>query len=726
MQCSNDESVSQENHNHFPTKEKISKLPEDGGEEFNRLVFEQSPYLLQHASNPVDWYAWGEEAFKKAAEEDKPIFLSIGYSTCHWCHVMAHESFEDSTVAALMNAAFVNVKVDREERPDIDQIYMSVCQAMTGSGGWPMTIIMTPDKKPFFAGTYFPKESRAQRIGMLDLVPRMEQAWKSERSKIVNTTEQVLDFLRDSSSIPTGDELDASLLEKTYSQLASRFDPTEGGFGSAPKFPSPHNLTFLLRYWYRTGEAKALEMVETTLQKMRLGGIFDHVGFGFHRYSTDPVWLLPHFEKMLYDQALLVIAYIETYQATGKQEYADTANEILTYILRDMTSPEGGFYSAEDADSEGEEGLFYLWKPEEIISILGKKEGEFFTKLLNLEEGGNFHDQSTQQKTGDSIAHLKKSLTVLAGELETSAGTLELRWEKARTKLFEEREKRIHPFKDDKILTDWNGLMIAAFAKAAQVLNNDDYSAAAKKATDFVFSKLRKKNGNLLKRYRQGEAALPAHSDDYAFMTWGLLELYEATFETRYLESAIELNNILLNNFWDKENGGLYFTSEDLNDELIVRPKEVYDGAIPSGNSVAALNLMRLSRLTGDETLAAKAIAIGKAFSQQVQRAPMGHTQLMSALDFWSNQSFEVVIVGEPGREDAQAMLQKLNTPFIPNKVVLFRPDGEAEHAITKIAPFTKYQNSLNGKATAFVCKNFTCNAPTTDVEKMMGLLAKK
>ncbi|MCG8606063.1 thioredoxin domain-containing protein [bacterium] len=728
MQLPNDESLSQEQHSSvsgrkpIPSSEELKKLPADGGPEYNRLVFQKSPYLLQHAGNPVDWYPWGEEAFERAAKEDKPIFLSIGYSTCHWCHVMEHESFEDEEVAKLMNNAFVCIKVDREERPDVDQIYMSVCQAMTGSGGWPLTIIMTPDKRPFFAGTYFPKTSRFQRMGMMELIPRIDELWKTQRNKLLQNAEQVVNFLQKNATTTSGDELTAEVLDTAFNQLIGRYDSTYGGFGSAPKFPSPHNFTFLLRYGLRTGEESARRMVENTLQQMRRGGIFDHVGFGFHRYSTDAQWLLPHFEKMLYDQATLAMAYVESYQATGKEEFAKTAREIFTYVLRDMTSPEGGFYSAEDADSEGEEGLFYLWKPEELKEILGENDGQLFITLFNVEEGGNFRDQGSGQKTGDSILHRKRSWAELAHEQNLSEEALRARWEKARKKLFQAREKRIHPLKDDKILTDWNGLMIAAFAKGAAALGEPEYAQAASRAADFIWEKLRNSDGKLLKRYRDGEASLPAHLEDYAFTVWGLLELYEATFATGYLQRAIELNSVLVEHFWDKQNGGFFFTADSLN-ELLVRTKEVYDGAIPSGNSVAALNLLRIGRITANTDLEKKAAQVGAAFSQQVSRAPIGHTQLMSAITFAVGPTYEVVVAGEIDKDDTKAMLAALQRAYFPNKVTVFRPTNSPTPDIVKIASYTEYQKSINGKATAYVCQNYACNAPTNEVQEMLKLL---
>ena len=704
----------------IPSPDELKKLPPNGGPEFNRLVFEQSPYLLQHAGNPVDWYPWGEEAFRKARDENKPIFLSIGYSTCHWCHVMERESFEDSEVAELMNATFINIKVDREERPDIDNIYMSVCQAITGSGGWPLTIVMTPDKQPFFAGTYFPKQDRFGRPGMLELVPRIRQAWQTRREELLDSAEKITAHVRSMGMRVAGAELGLDSLRSGYEQLAARYDTQHGGFGSAPKFPSPHNLTFLLRYWKRGGDVQALKMVEQTLQAMRAGGMYDHVGFGFHRYSTDAEWLVPHFEKMLYDQALLVIAYVEAYQATGKEEYARTAREILTYVLRDMTSPEGGFYSAEDADSEGLEGKFYLWTRDEMLDVLGESDGEAFCRVFNIKPGGNFSNPHCPPNT--NIPHHARPLADLAHELNLSVDELWIRREVARQKLFDARERRVHPSKDDKILTDWNGLMIVALAKAARALGEPEYAGAAQRAADFVLANLRDDRGRLLKRYRQGEAGLPAHLDDYAFMVWGLLDLYEANFEVRNLEAALALNRAMLTHFWDESDGGLYFTADD-GEELPVRTKLVYDGAVPSGNSVAILNLLRLGRITADAKLEVKAAVIGQMFSSQVNRAESAHTQLLCALDFGIGPSYEVVIAGQPGAADTTRMLRALRGRFIPNKVVLLRPNEPEAPPITRFAQFTKHQLSIEGKATAYVCTNYTCQAPTTNAQEMLALL---
>jgi len=705
----------------IPGPDQLRLLPRDGGPDFNRLVFEKSPYLLQHAANPVDWHPWNEEAFQKAKNQDKPVFLSIGYSTCHWCHVMEHESFEDPQVASLINENFIPIKVDREERPDLDQIYMAVCQAVTGTGGWPLTIILTPDREPFFAGTYFPKESRFGRTGLIELIPKLAELWQTKRGELLESADQIVSFLRQDNQ-PASGELEKEIFDKAYQQLSGRFDSLQGGFGSAPKFPSAHNLIFLLRYWHHSGQDHALDMAEKTLQKMRLGGIFDQVGFGFHRYSTDPNWLLPHFEKMLYDQAMLVMAYVEAYQATGKSEYAQTAREILTYVLRDMTSPEGGFYSAEDADSEGEEGLFYLWTPAEFREYLGDKGSDLFINLLNLKEEGNFTDEATKTKTGQNIIYLNKSLVEIAQEMDLSETQLTELWNNTRQMLFDIREKRIHPLKDDKILTDWNGLMIAACAKAASVLEEPLYALAAINAADFIWDRLRAEDGKLLKRYRDGEAGLPAHLDDYAYLVWGFLELYEAVFDPVYLKRAIDLNQMMLSEFWDDQNGGLFFTTEGQAD-LIVRKKEIYDGAIPSGNSIAAFNLLRIGRMTAIPELEEKARLIGSAFSDQVAPTPMGYTQLLSAMIFALGLTYEVVIIGDPEGDDTKSMLDTLNRTYIPNKVTLFRPIGEKGSIIEGLAVYTANQNSIDGKATAYVCKNYTCSAPTTDINEMLNLL---
>ncbi len=708
----------------IPAPEMIAKLPPDGGPDFNRLVFEKSPYLLQHAGNPVDWYPWGEEAFAAAKKQDKPVFLSIGYTTCHWCHVMERESFEDMEVGKLLSKHFICVKVDREERPDIDAVYMTVTQQMTGSGGWPMTVIMTPDKRPFFAGTYFPKESRPGRPGLKQLIYGLSGAWKDDREQVFKVAEEVTRFLEQASAGAPGGPLTAALLDKTFSQLQTRYDSVHGGFGRNPKFPTSHQLSFLVRYWKRSGKTEALDMVEHTLRRIRLGGIYDHVGLGVHRYSTDRIWLLPHFEKMLYDQAILAQAALDTYQATGKQEYANLVKELLSYVLRDMTAPTGGFFSAEDADSEGEEGKFYVWKPDEILQILGKVRGERFCEIYNIVKGGNFRDEATGEATGDSIPHLTKSIDSISADYKLTPSVLRNELEEDRNKLFAARKKRIHPQKDDKVLTDWNGLMIATMARAGTVLGDELYIKAARRAADFVLGTLRREDGRLLKRYRDHSAGLPAHLEDYAFLIYGLLNLYEATFEANYLEEAIDLNDLALKHFWDAKDGGFFMTADD-GEKLLVRHKEIYDGAIPSGNSIAAMNLLRIARMTGRSELENKALAVMSAFSLDVERNPSAYTQLMQALDFAVGPSIEVVVAGELAKSQTQALVKALHKDFIPNKVILHRPPGE-NASIVKIAPYTENQEpDVDGATLVYICRNYACKKPVSAVNALQEILAE-
>lgn len=687
----------------------------------NRLIHEKSPYLIQHAHNPVDWYPWGEEAFEVARRQDKPIFLSIGYSTCHWCHVMERESFEDTEVARLMNESFINIKVDREERPDIDGIYMTVCQMMTGAGGWPLTVLLTPDRKPFFAGTYFPKESRYGRAGMLDLIPRLVEVWKHKRGDIEQSALEITSALQGNYDRRSGEALQPSILDQAFQQLARSFDESHGGFGSSPKFPSPHQLLFLLRYWSQTGNERALFMVEKTLQAMRQGGIYDHIGFGFHRYSTDSQWLVPHFEKMLYDQAMLAMAYTEAWQASRNETYARTVREVLDYVLRDMRSPEGGFYSAEDADSEGEEGRFYLWTPGEIESMLSEQEARVFLYAFNIQSNGNFREEAIRHQTGRNIPHTSKTSEQLSLLLEMPLERLEVLLESARKKLFEQREKRIHPYKDDKILTDWNGLMIAALAKAGQAMGQNQYVEAASKAADFILNQLRNSEGLLLHRFRNGDASITAHLDDYAFFVWGLLDLYEASFDEKYLEAAVCLNEEMLNRFWDEKNGGLFFSAFDSRD-ILVRRKEIYDGATPSGNSVAALNLIRLGRMSGNADLERKADSILRVFSESLNQTPMGYTHCLQSL-FFSGASSEIVIAGRPESEDTQILLKALHSFYFPCKVVLLRPEGQPDSFLFELAPFIQSLISIQGQATAYICCNHACQSPTTDAERMLEVL---
>jgi len=689
----------------LPHQDEIDRLPKDGGKEFNRLIFESSPYLQQHARNPIDWRPWGKEAFAEAVKLDKPIFLSVGYTTCHWCHVMEHESFEDEEVAALMNKHYVCIKLDREERPDIDNVYMTVTQMMTGRGGWPMTIIMSPEKVPFFAGTYFPKKS------MMQLLPHFSKIWREEKEKAKEVGQAIMKSLHELQAGQVGGDLNATHLDACYQSLRRTFDRTHGGFGESPKFPTPHTLGLLLRYHRFTGEKEAVEMVRTTLKKIRLGGVYDQVGLGLHRYSTDKEWLVPHFEKMLYDQALFALANLECYQVTGEPFFLHSCQDTLEYVRRELTSPEGGFYSAEDADSEGEEGKFYLWSEEEVREALGKEDGDFYAKVFNFEKEGNYLDEATRRKNGSNIPHLKAALSELT---KTDAATDEqflARIEGLRKRLFASREDRIHPQKDDKVLTDWNGLMISAFARSGRALDDKNYLELAKNAADFCLKELRAKDGRLLKRWRKGKAGLPAHLEDYAFFTQGLLDLYEATFDSRYLKEAKKLIDLTLVHFEDKEEGGFYQTAND-GEKLLVRAKEVYDGAIPSGNSVMALNLLRLGKITGNDAYLDSANALFSAFAGFLENNPQASEVLLHALCFSLSSPAEIVVCGDKKDHRTQALMKEINQRFLPSSVVLFRSSESPDEALFKIAPFLKLQKMANDAPTVFICRNQTCDRP--------------
>ena len=707
-----------------PSPEEIAELPPDGGPEFNRLVFEKSPYLLQHARNPVDWYPWGEEAFARAAELDKPVFLSVGYSTCHWCHVMEHESFEDAEVAALMNEAFVCVKVDREERPDVDQAFMSVTQALTGRGGWPNTVVMTPDKQPFFAGTYFPKASSFGRPGMLELVPRLTEVWVDQRAEVLESAEQIIEYVDQIGAEVAGEVPGLEAFVAARDQLDSRYDAVHGGFGEAPKFPVPHQLRFLLRRWARDGDEEALEMVEHTLERMAAGGLWDHVGFGFHRYSTDARWFLPHFEKMLYDQASLALAYVEGWQATGRDDFRTTAEQVFAYVLRDMTHPEGGFYSAEDADSEGEEGLFYLWTPEELVAALGETEAELWIDAYGITAEGNFLEEASGERTGRSHCYLPRSLDALAAERELEMPALQERLEASRQTLFGLREGRIHPLKDDKVLTDWNGLMIAAFAVAGRSFDDARYREAAERAGEFVWANLRDEEGQLYKRWRQGEAAFPGMLEDYAFLAWGYLELFLTTQDALWLERATALVEALLVRFDDPDSGALYQAPAD-GEELFTRTKEVYDGARPSGNAVTAEVLLRLGRILARPEWERRAERLLAAYAGTLTYSPSNYAHSLLALDFALATTHEVVVVGDPAAEDTRAMLNALWRPYLPGKVVVLKPLGVEQPAIARLALYVANQSALDERATAYVCRNYACEAPTNDVRAMLALLSE-
>lgn len=614
---------------------------------------------------------------------------------------MERESFEDEEVADKLNKDFVSIKVDREERPDVDHIYMTVCQALTGSGGWPLSIFLTPDKEPFFAGTYFPKSDRMGYSGFLTLLDKISDAWKSNKDALMKSGKKIINII----SKPDNSMETASIdtIHDAFSHFKNYFDSVYGGFGSAPKFPTPHNLFFLLRYWYTTKEPYALEMVEKTLDSMYRGGIYDHIGFGFSRYSTDKKWLVPHFEKMLYDNALLAIAYLEAYQVTGKEKYARTAREIFTYVLRDMTSPEGGFYSAEDADSEGIEGKFYLWSVNEILDVLGKEDGSKFCNYYSITPSGNFEGLNIPNLIKDDIPDAERSFTDAAGK-----------------KLYDHREKRIHPYKDDKVLTAWNGLMIAAMSIGGKVLGESKYTLAAENALHFILSKLVGNNGRLMARYRDRDSAYAAYVDDYAFLVWGLVELYESTYKAEYLENALKLNDDLIKLFWDEKNGGLYIYGSD-SEQLITRPKEVYDGATPSGNSVSALNFLRLARLTGRHDLEEKAQQMFKTFGSNLKNSPWAHTFLLTAFLFAYSDTKEVIVVSKTFSDNTDELLNVIKEKFMPFTLTMVY--SEENENLKKIVPFIENYSMIDKKATAYVCENFSCMSPITDVNQFRQIL---
>lgn len=684
----------------------------------NRLIVEKSPYLLQHAYNPVNWYAWSEEAFDKAERENKPIFLSIGYSTCHWCHVMERESFEDKEVADLLNEHFVAIKVDREERPDIDHIYMKVCQAMTGQGGWPLTIVMTPEKRPFLAATYIPKHQKYGRYGLMDLLPRLHQLWEDDRDKLLSIGNEIVEEMDRQAQVDLSGSYNSTLLDKAYNLYKQQFDSKYGGFGGAPKFPASHNLSFLLRYYHRTGKELALQMVEKTLDAMARGGIYDHIGFGFARYSVDEAWLVPHFEKMLYDNALLAWTYLETYQITQKPAYAEVAAQIFTYVLRDLTDPEGGFYCAEDADSEGVEGKFYVWTPDEVRSVLGAEDGNWFCEIYDITDEGNFEGNSIPNQIQLDLEQYSKRSGIPLDDIKKRADL-------CRRKLFATREQRVHPHKDDKILTSWNSLMIMALAKGFQVLGREEYLHAAAKAVSFILDKLRRPDGRLLARYRKGEAAYPSYVDDYAFLVWGLLEMYEASLDPEYLALAAEINTQMLDLFWDEDQGGLFFYGND-NEELFTRNKEIYDGALPSGNSVAAYNLTRLSRLMDSAELSGKADQMFEAFAGAVGSYPPGYSMYLIALETVLWPSREIVIAGDSGKESTRRMLRVVQQTFDPQSILILVEDGKKGERVRELVPFVQDKASIDGKTTAYVCDNLSCKAPVMEAAELEQSLSRK
>jgi len=710
----------------------------------NRLGDEKSPYLLQHAGNPVDWYPWGDEAFERARTDDRPIFLSIGYSTCHWCHVMERESFEDIDVASLLNESFVCIKVDREERPDIDGVYMDAAILMSGRGGWPLTIIMTPDGAPFFAATYLPREGRFGMTGLIELLPRIAELWRTRRAELVDTSERVAVALRadsrsavsagpldsesnDAEMTPGGKALGTPVLDAACGALRDSYDDRYGGFGNAPKFPSPHNLLFLLRCHARRGDTRSLEMVTRTLAAMRRGGIYDHVGFGFHRYSTDSRWLVPHFEKMLYDQALLLMAYAEGWRAGGDPLFERTVRETAEYILRDMTAPGGGFYSAEDADSDGVEGKFYVWTESELRDALGA-DAEAVGRRFGVRPEGNFSDEATGEVAGANILHLPGP-PPSGDEPATLPSALRLHeeqpWKRARERLLEVRSTRVRPDRDDKILTDWNGLAIAALTRAGRAVDAPAMVEAAGKAADYVLANARDESGRLLHRIRDGEAGVTGLADDYAFMIWGLIELYDATLAPERLETAISLSEEMVARFWDGSRGGFFLTPHN-GERLLTHQRKVYDGAVPSANSVALSNLLRLSHLTGRVEFEERAYLLVRAFDADVRSHPAAYTHFLSGVDRAVVPTTTIVIVGKPDAHDTTAMISAARTAPAAETHLLFVPDDGSSpdrRLIESLAPFVSDMGMKEERATAYVCRGRSCSWPVTDPADVARLI---
>ena len=682
----------------------------------NRLIQEKSPYLLQHANNPVDWYPWGDEAFSRARNEDRPVFLSIGYATCHWCHVMAQESFDNAAVAALLNRYFVCIKVDREEHPDIDNVYMAVCQMMTGQGGWPLTIIMTPDKKPFFAATYLPPTSRFGLEGLLDLLPRIERLWREQRDALSQSAENIASAIRslqpESPGIRTPDD---GMMDAAFDHLLLQFDPKNGGFGTAPKFPSPHILVFLTRYWYRTRKDRALEIAKKTICAIRNGGIYDQIGFGLHRYSTDAQWRVPHFEKMLYDQALMVIACTEIYLVTKEPFFCRMAREIITYVLRDMTSPEGAFFSAEDADSEGGEGAYYTWTWEQLETALGPEKAARAAKAFTILPVGNYPGDGDRAKRNIPRRSSDGPEAMQGPDPDADTDAL-------RERLFAMRVKRPRPAKDDKVLADWNALFCIGLAQAARAFGDPAYADAARRALMFILTKMRSPDGGLYHRYRDGEPGIPGFADDYAFTVRALIALYEVTYDVQLLSDAIALNRYFTEHFWDPREGG-FFSVSDRAEAVIARRKEWYDGAVPSSNSVACENLLLLSRLTGDIDLEELAAVLSRWFLKVMHNAPASCAWFLVALDLALGPSHEVVIAGDPGDKRTVAMIRALQAAYLPRTVILQRPLGTAGDPVVTIAPFTRELVAMEGMTTAYVCSGHICRLPLTEIAAVLSEL---
>ena len=688
----------------------------------NRLIHEVSPYLLQHAWNPVEWYAWGDEAFTHAAGEDKPIFLSIGYATCHWCHVMERESFEDPEVAGILNTHFVPVKVDREERPDIDALYMAAGQMLSGKGGWPLNVFLTPEKQPFFAMTYMPRERRFGTPGIIDILEEISRLWREARPELLRTAGLVAAHL--SRETGKGRRLQRTTLDAAYHELLLRFDPRNGGFGGAPKFPLPHILLFLLRYSQLKGEERAISMVDKTLRSMAMGGLYDQLGSGFHRYSTDTRWLVPHFEKMLYDQALHILAYTEAYQLTGNEWYGTIARESLEYVLREMTTPQGGFYSAQDADTGGEEGGYYLWTKKEVEDLLDSETAAAACCAWHVTTAGNYIDPVTGERTGRNILHLTRDITDLAPVMGLSPEKVASLIEAAKKTLFTARKNRAPPLTDDKILADWNGLMIAALAKGARIFREERYRNAAARAAEFILGSMKNADGQLLHRYRNGRAGITAQAADYSFLIFGLTELYMATFDPAHLAAALSLQESLDSQFWDPGNGG-YFTAAGTENDLIARQKEFYDGAIPSSNSVAFTNLLRLTMLTGDTSFEGRASDLSRLYADHLAEAPAAYPFFLSGLSLLFGPSSEVVIVGGDKGDTAEEMVDALESRYLPFTVILLK-DSKNEDALAKVAPFTRDLGAIEGKTAAYLCDRHSCSVPVKGVKELLLVVEKE
>ncbi|MCX5864712.1 MAG: thioredoxin domain-containing protein [Deltaproteobacteria bacterium] len=696
------------------------------GKSPNRLVTEKSPYLLQHAFNPVAWFPWGEEAFALARKENKPIFLSIGYSTCHWCHVMAHESFEDPEVARLLNEYFVCIKVDREERPDLDQIYMAAVQALTGHGGWPMSVFLTPDLQPFYGGTYFPPVARLGLPGFAEVLAAVHDAWGKRPEKISESAASITGHIRQKATDSGGGKIEADIFAKAFKQIAAEYDAEFGGFGRAPKFPRPVLFNFLLRHAARTGEAQAQNMTYVTLRKMAAGGVYDHLGGGFHRYSVDEQWRVPHFEKMLYDQAQLAVNYLEAFQLGQDPFYANVAQDILDYVLRDMTSPEGGFYSAEDADSvqvgkpevHGE-GLFYLWTSEEIVAILGKEHGEIFSFHYGVLEAGNALADPQEEFAGKNILYVAHPMAETAARFRIPEEELSRLLERSRQKLQAVREQRPRPHLDDKIITSWNGHMISALARAAQVLGEKRYLVAAERAAGFIRARLYDPaSGTLFRRYRDQAAGLAGQLDDYAFLVNGLLDLYEASFDIAWLQLAMTLTERQIVLFADEAQGGFFETS-GTDRSVLVRLKADYDGAEPTGNSVSALNLLRLAWITGNENWLKRAGATIDAFGGRLNAYPPILPQMLVAHEFQGSKPRQFVVVGKLGRPDTEIMLAMIRKRFLPGKIMLLADGGAGQEFLAQYQPMLAELPQQENKSTVYLCENFSCQLPTADLVEL-------